>query len=171
MGEVEFKIAPIFEKMHFEAKAFHATGAFQSQKGKGGLNFIFWLCIRIPIKEEKETFELTINERKTEWRRVFGGKRFITKTKMKGTSLIESKGIFEFEFSIKCKDRQLIYEFQRFKVLKIPMPKVLSIQPHAICEQVDDNKWVFNVETKSPFGQPIIRYWGVAETKFKNSYS
>ncbi len=33
----------------------------------------------------------------------------------------------------------------------------------AICEEIGNNTWTFEVETKSPFGYTILRYWGEAE--------
>jgi hypothetical protein len=169
MGKDKIIIAPIFEKMHIESQTIRAIGTFQSKKGKGFLNHIFWLFIRIPISKTKKKFELEIKMEKQSkvWNRKFDSKEFITKAKIDGQTLIEKRGIFEFVFILKGIDKKLIYEFKRFKIFKIPIPKVLSVKPHAICEQIEENKWIFDVETKSPFGQQITKYWGEAEIVIK----
>ncbi|MCP4439860.1 MAG: DUF4166 domain-containing protein [Aureispira sp.] len=165
MGKDKIIIAPIFEKMHSESEPVHATGTFQSKKGKGFLNHIFWMFIQIPISEVKKKFELEIAAEKESkvWIRKFGLKEFSTRANTYGQKFIEKQGVFEFVFLLKVFDQKLIYDFQQFKIFKIPMPKFLSIQPIATCEQVDQNKWTFDVEIKSPFGKPIIEYWGEAE--------
>ena len=102
MGKDEVKIAPIFEKMHFGTESFRAEGTFSIPERQGiWLNHLFWLFIRIPILEEKEKFQLAIDGSTKEWKRKFGTRQFVTRTKQDGRGFKERHGIFEFEFVIR----------------------------------------------------------------------
>lgn len=163
MGKIEEKVAPVFKNIHFESGKIHAIGEYQSQKGKGLLNSFFCLLIGVPIIKGKEKFKLEINEDRTEWKRTFGVKKFITRTKIEEALFKERKGIFEFEFLLTTSKNKLNYEFKKFKILTIPVPNLFSIKPNAVCKAQGNNKWTFEVETKSPFGDLIMKYSGEAE--------
>lgn len=163
MGENTKITTPLFKKIHCIPESLQAKGTFQSIKGKGIFNTILWKCIGIPITTKETPFQLKIEGSQKIWNRKFGNKIFKTQTKINGCIFRERKGIFEFVFQLKDNNKTLRYECIGFTVLKIPIPKALRIHPKAICILIDDNTWRFEVETLSPFGKSVLKYWGKAK--------
>ena len=165
MGKNRIIISPIFSKLHFNEHPIVAQGEFQSQKGKGFLNHLICLFIRIPLTLKKEKFHLEICSKKgfSQWNRTFCSTKFRTLTRTKKDLFIEKKGLFTFYFQLVEENDCLNYTFSRCKILGISFPKRMSLQPQVKCIQIGDDKWTFDVEIHSPKGGIILRYWGEAQ--------
>lgn len=144
-----------------------AQGVFQSKRGGGLIHFLLWQFIKIPVQPIDSAFTLSIKRgvKSDIWIRSFGSKVFTTKVKSSYNTIFESRGPFAFEFELIASDEKLIYSFKKFKLFGVTMPSFLSVKPRAVGEKISLTKWAFEVETLSPWGSLIIKYWGIAEVK------
>lgn len=166
MGQNATKeIAPIFQVMHYGSGSFRAEGEYECVRGKGLINYLFWLGVGVEPTEAPSKFTLYIDRSGPEeiWSRSFSGKIFRTKVEIKDDSMMERRGPIRFYFRMVSNDEQgLAYELESFRIFGIPIPKLIRLAPTATCRQTAEGTWNFEVELRSPFGGQIVRYKGVS---------
>lgn len=162
MGKTQVKEGSIFEKLHFGKAPVVAEGTFKASRGKGVLNYIFWLFVRIPVTSTEKNVVIQVKETSggKVWHRRFGSKYFITHAQLEGNIFKEKIGGLEFIYRIKRHNNEWEYEFVKLKLLRLPIPKVLSVDFKATSKQVDVNSWIFDIKMCSPLGGEVFRYWG-----------
>lgn len=166
MGEVKVEYPSIFQRSHFGSEPLNATGLYKAKRGKGLLNYISWLFVKVPIDVSEQPFSLSILKGKgvDVWERNFKGAKFITHLKINQGVITESRGPFSFEFDIDpVSESEVVYRFKSFRLFGVKFPKWFSVKPEARFVQLSETKWSFDVVTKSPINSLVVRYWGEAE--------
>lgn len=158
----------IFQASHFGDKSLSAKGSYQAVRGKGALNYLAWLFVKVPVGEFAQPFTLRISkgEKYDVWERDFNGSKFITRLIQNEGVFTESRGPFSFEFKIEViSTSEVIYKFQRFRFFGILIPRWCSVRPEAKFIQISSTQWQFDVVTRSPINSLVVRYWGNASVE------
>lgn len=141
-------------------------GTAQVRRGKNLLAKLIASVIGFPKEADKTPVQVTLTPEKDgeRWVRNFDGKIFNSfQSPGRGRDihlLWERFGVITIALALVIKDEQLYLIPRSWKILGLPLPKLLLPAGNSFEEQVD-GKFRFNVEIKAPIIGLIVSYKGV----------
>lgn len=155
------KIGSLIELLHGD-KEIKAQGIFNSNTHHflGRLMLFFMGIPKMNNKHGKVILTIENNGKQKIWKRYFNNSLFQTSSNQEGRLFIEKQGVFSFYFLLQGDENRVEYLFQKMKIGKIKIPKIISLNPYASSTKQNETCWDFEVGIYFLFKKALICYTG-----------
>ena len=161
MGAEFDRLAPALRRLHGVLRDHGAQGRGVVERGRHPLTRLIATVLRFP-KEGEHALHVHFRETNgaEHWTRDFGGQRFSSVLRERGSQLIERFGPLRFHFTLRADDNGgLAMEMRRWSFFGLPLP--LALAPRSPAREWEaDGLFHFDVPIDVPLIGRVIHYHG-----------